>query len=231
MIFEIRARLDGAIALTGDGALTRDFGRAHALAKELVVTYDLAISHELALSCDFAVAHEVDLARARGLARALACASDQAFALAVAVAGDQALALALSHALARTVAGATRLAWYGYGASEDFQRLVDAVNDAHEQAIALQTAASTETKHARQTQERAYVAVSWTATRMAAWSVRMLPLADRARYDEEFRGELCDLAAAGTARRDQFWHAVRLLTHAVQLRVEVEKARSRRAVS
>jgi DNA-binding CsgD family transcriptional regulator len=53
---------------------------------------------------------------------------------------------------------------------------------------------------------------------VAAW---LLPAGERARYGEEYRSELHDLAAAGAGRRQQLGYAVRLLVRAAPLRVAV----------
>ncbi len=75
------------------------------------------------------------------------------------------------------------------------------------------------------------VVVAGAAARVATWAVRILPVADRARYGEEFRGELWELAAAGGGRRQQFRHAVVLLFHGPRLRGELKACHARRAVS
>lgn len=100
------------------------------------------------------------------------------------------------------------------------------------QCVATSRAANLGVASASSSQYWASVPVSGTASRVAAWSTRILPCVDRARYREEFQGELYELAETGAARRAQLWYTLRLLTRAWQLRVEVKKAaRSRRAVS
>lgn len=111
------------------------------------------------------------------------------------------------------------------------QELVERVKAALARMVELETYLSAEGKVAGSSRERSNVAVSRAAARVAAWSVRVLPSADRPRYDEEFRRELQDLADTDAGRRAQFRHAVRLLNRAVSLRRAVMKARSRRAVS
>ena len=51
---------------------------------------------------------------------------------------------------------------------------------------------------------------------VAAW---LLPAGERARYGEEYRSELHDLAAAGAGRRQQLGYAIRLLVRAMPLRL------------
>ena len=47
------------------------------------------------------------------------------------------------------------------------------------------------------------------AWRLAGAATRLLPARERARYAEEFRSELWELAAAGTSRRTQQAYAAR----------------------
>jgi hypothetical protein len=60
----------------------------------------------------------------------------------------------------------------------------------------------------------------------ASW---LLPAALRARYGEEYRSELWDLAAAGAGRRQQLGYALRQFRCAVPLRFAVLSPRHRRA--
>lgn len=70
-----------------------------------------------------------------------------------------------------------------------------------------------------------------TPARLAGVAARLLPEGARARYAEEYRGELVELAAAGAGRRNQFGYALRLLTRAPLLRAELRTASRHRMVS
>jgi DNA-binding CsgD family transcriptional regulator len=63
---------------------------------------------------------------------------------------------------------------------------------------------------------------------VAAW---LLPAGERARYGEEYRSELHELATAGAGRRQQLGYAVRLLVRAAPLRVAVLAPRHGKASS
>ena len=63
--------------------------------------------------------------------------------------------------------------------------------------------------------------VAPSAGRLAAVAAWLLPAGERARYGEEYRSELHDLAGAGAGRRQQLAYAVRLLVRAMPLRLAV----------
>jgi hypothetical protein len=65
--------------------------------------------------------------------------------------------------------------------------------------------------------------------RVAGTAARLLPARDRARYAEEYRSELFELAAAGEPRRRQALYALRLLRTAPALRLELRAPRRRKA--
>jgi hypothetical protein len=67
------------------------------------------------------------------------------------------------------------------------------------------------------------------AGRLLAAAARLLPAGDRARYAEEFRSELAELAAAGAGRRRQLAHAARVARSAPQLRAGLRAPRRRKA--
>ena len=67
------------------------------------------------------------------------------------------------------------------------------------------------------------------AGRLTRTVLRVLPPADRPRYDEEFRSEVYELAAAGASRWAQLAYAVRLLDRAWVLRAELREVAVRRA--
>jgi hypothetical protein len=62
------------------------------------------------------------------------------------------------------------------------------------------------------------------AVRLARVSVRVLPTEHQARYDEEWRAELHDLAAEGASWFGQLLYALRLLDRAWVLRAELKAA-------
>jgi hypothetical protein len=70
-------------------------------------------------------------------------------------------------------------------------------------------------------QKQPTVRVAALAVRAAAAATRLLPAADRARYDDEYRSELWDLAAAGAGRRQQILCALRQLYATVPLRFAI----------
>jgi hypothetical protein len=76
---------------------------------------------------------------------------------------------------------------------------------------------------------RPAVRLAAPAVRLAAAAVRLLPATDRARYGEEFRNELRELAAAGAGRRQQIGYALRQFRCAVPLRLAVRVPRRRKA--
>lgn len=116
-------------------------------------------------------------------------------------------------------------------AQADIRELRSAVRVAQQRVIALRAALPAESADAAPGQEQSRITVFRPSVCLAAWSARLLPPADRPRYDEEFRNELYDLAAAGAARRAQVGHAVLLLACAWRLRGELRRPRTNRAVS
>lgn len=69
-----------------------------------------------------------------------------------------------------------------------------------------------------------------TARRLVAAAARMLPAGDRARYAEEFRSELAEIALAGGGRAAQLGYAARQLMSSVRLRADLKAPRRRSAV-
>jgi hypothetical protein len=63
--------------------------------------------------------------------------------------------------------------------------------------------------------QREATRVTPTAGRLLATAARLLPAVDRARYAEEFRSELWDIARAGAARRGQLRYACQQLVSAL----------------
>ena len=56
---------------------------------------------------------------------------------------------------------------------------------------------------------------TWPASRLAGVASLLLPIADRARYSEEYRSELWDLAQAGAGRIRQLLYALRQIRNAL----------------
>jgi hypothetical protein len=71
--------------------------------------------------------------------------------------------------------------------------------------------------------------VAAPAGMMAAAAARVLPARDRARYAEEYRSELWELASSGDPFRRQLAYALRLLRSAILLRSELHVPRKRKA--
>lgn len=67
-----------------------------------------------------------------------------------------------------------------------------------------------------------------TARRLVTIAASLLPDKDRARFCEEYRSELWDLASAGATRRRQLGYAFRQLLRTVPLRAAVLSPRRRR---
>jgi len=221
--------------------LAADLHNVHGLALErdlgLVINNGRALANDLADAQDLArIVHgDRDLihairdacARAYVLATGLADARDRDRATRAVVVdpgltADRALAGARAYADARDLARRT---------ASDLARDLTVARDranglAGDRAVARDRAdaVSTEIKE-RDDQARPArpaVRVAWTAA-------GLLPRPDRMRYDLEYRSELEDMAAAGAGRRQQLWHAARLLSRSPLLRVELAGARRRQA--
>ena len=67
------------------------------------------------------------------------------------------------------------------------------------------------------------------ARRLVAVAARHLPAAERARYSEEFRSELAEIARAGGGRRAQLAYGARQVMSAVRLRAALRSPRQRSA--
>jgi DNA-binding NarL/FixJ family response regulator len=81
----------------------------------------------------------------------------------------------------------------------------------------------------RITEKRRVVPMATPAVGVAAAATRLLPAAERARYGEEYRSELWELAATGAGRRQQIRCAMSQLRCAVPLRFAVLAPRRRKA--
>jgi hypothetical protein len=69
-----------------------------------------------------------------------------------------------------------------------------------------------------------------SAARLLSFAARFLPAGDQARYKEEFRSELWDLAAAGAGSRAQLIYAIRQASSVLRLRLELRSPRGQGAV-
>ncbi len=67
------------------------------------------------------------------------------------------------------------------------------------------------------------------ARRLADIAARVLPAAHRARYRDEYRSELHDIAATGASWWQQVAYAVRLLDRSWELRYELRRSAARRS--
>ncbi len=68
------------------------------------------------------------------------------------------------------------------------------------------------------------------AGRLLAVAARLLPAGDRARYAEEFRSELAEIARAGAGHRRLLAYAARVVLSARRLRADLRVPRRRGAV-
>ena len=71
--------------------------------------------------------------------------------------------------------------------------------------------------------------VAPSAGRLLTAAAKLLPAADRARYAEEYRSELWEIAHAGQPRRRQLHYASRQLVSSWRLRAELRVPRPRKA--
>jgi hypothetical protein len=68
------------------------------------------------------------------------------------------------------------------------------------------------------------------ARRLLAAAARLLPASDRARYAEEFRSELTEIARSGAGRGPQLAYAARVVMSARRLHADLRAPRRRGAV-
>jgi hypothetical protein len=195
-------------AVTKIQANVRDLGPDSTLGVGLgqALTSDLNLARTLADTCGREI---LDLGRALTRANALArdlgatgvLASDSAFSDS---APDPDLDLALD--LARDLARAHGLA-----------------ND-----LALALAHNLDSAHAVRKQ-RGAGRVTPLAGRLLAAAAHLLPAGDRARYAEEFRSELAEIARVKARRRPQLAYAARQVASAWRLRADLRAPRARKA--
>lgn len=221
--------------LASDLAHARDLTHARDLARELASDIDRALALAKTRSRDLGDALDrtldlihpqgVDLARSfdrtLNLIRTLNLAHAQAQALDLAPTVDRVLdrALDIDHTLdlARDISHTID----GDGES-DIARLADVVQRlfAAGRLLVNRPASAARTRR---------VGTARLAGRVADLATRVLPPQHRARYGEEYRSELYELAAAGITRRGQLTYAIRLLDRAWVLRAELREAVGRRA--
>ena len=167
-----------------------------------------ALARDLVLALDHARFIALDRPRAR--ARAL----DRAHARALDLVGT--LDLGRARALARNLAFARARALDRDHAPvlhvRDRGRALDrALDHAHGCAVALVSALDHDRTFGRSRARREAGRVAYSAARLLVGAARLLPAADRARYAEEYRSELWELARAGAGRPGQLGYALRQL--------------------
>jgi hypothetical protein len=188
---------------------------ANELARNLAHTHDLPQDDSLADE----LAHAHDLAREIARANAFAGGSVTIHNHAVRLADElaQARDLARTHDLAHDLTP-----------THDLARAVadagDKANKLREKLCPLELVTPDSSAPAR-----CQITVVPVAGRIAHVAARILPPADRARYCDEYRSELYELAAAGAWRWGQLMYAVRLLDRAWVLRAELRVTVMRQA--
>jgi hypothetical protein len=231
---------DSASAL--DRELVRELDLAHDL--EFARPHHLDLAHHLARDLDLARdlvgdldrvlsgVHDIALAGdlVGDLARTLVSAYDLASALGGDFASTRAYARDLAHArdLARDLSiGSVN----NLGSARARARVSDLVSDldgACNIAHALTRTLARDSSRAGQGQRGAR-RVAPLAGRLLTAVARLLPARDQARYAEEFRSELAEIARAGAGRRRQLAYAARVVLSALRLRADLRAPRRRRA--
>ncbi len=185
-------------ALDFDRALAHDFALAHVRARAIARILDPARASDPALN----LAHDPDSSRALDLARDLALALDHArarscaFNLALDRSPSRSLDLVLDHDLARAIDDAQDL-------TRDLDRALNFAGLWARAGVAGCT---------RSTSDRG-------TQRLITLAVRLLPVAQRTRYREEFGFELVELPC-----QQRWGYALRVLTHAWELRKALVEA-------
>lgn len=104
--------------------------------------------------------------------------------------------------------------------------LVRGLQRAHEKALDLHKVSRT--VETAPVQQHPAVSVALSAHRLLVAAAWLLPPADRARYAEEYRSELWEIACLNARRREQIIYALRQVTRAAPLRGAVLAPRKRR---
>ena len=220
--------LDLARTLSSDLIGEDPFNRARRLDLDLDCTRALNRALDLARDLDHALTRALKRARrldhARGLADGLELAHSRARDLARDLDGldraiyfDLGLVHNLANCLTRDLLGTRKYA-------ESLVRMMDetAARDRSKQQQSLPL--GTESRKGAPGR-----GVAPTARRLAAVAAWLLPGDKRARYGEEYRSELHDLAVGGAGRRQQLGYAIRLLAGALPLWVAVLAPRKGKA--
>lgn len=219
--------LSSASALAAAEALASDVDHASALAAALASRTSLELVGTRSLARDIDVVlvrgRELASALAREVASARACADASARAAAEArtIAGGADIDaeadienLAAAEAAAEALAAGEGLA----GALATARDLATALMLTVDQVAELSGSERSVPPSAGSRRRVKARRVAPSACRLAAAAAWLLPARDQARYSEEWRSELHDLAAAGAGRHRQLGYAVRLLVRAVPLR-------------
>lgn len=215
--------------------LDRTLDRGRALVHALDFVHDINFVLDLARAFDRD--RDLDLARdlarirnldhARALDRDLARALDRALARARARAFDLSLALALVRDLAFARDLAARAD--AFGLVRDCDVALHVARDLVVVIGATGSSADSATKAPVVADARSEPKPVRSALKMLTTAIRILPAGDRWRYDEELRGELYVLAAAGATRLVQLRYAVRQVDRAFELRAELRRPARRGA--
>jgi hypothetical protein len=218
--------LDRARDLARAGNLTRELGLGLARALELDrdLNLDIATARGILADLDRALSRDLALASASGLDHTLGRDLDLDLALgrdlelALALASDLDIASTRAPTFDRDLASArTRARSLAY----ELQLLRDRVAELER----TQWTVPPGPRSAKPAQTRP---VALSARRLAVAAAWLLPAGDRARYGEEYRSELWDLAHAGAGRRQQVGYAFRQFVRAVPMRQAVLAPRGKR---
>jgi hypothetical protein len=208
--------LDRALDLARAGDLTRDLGLglSRALALDRDLNLDIATACGLLADLDHALSRDPALASASGLDRALSRDLD----LALALADGLDLATTRAPTFDRDLVSARTRA-------RSLARELELLRDQVAQGDGTHWTAPPRRRPGKPIQVRP-VAVS--ARRLAVAAAWLLPAGDRARYGEEYRSELWDLAHAGAGCGQQLRYAFRQFVRAVPVRQAVLAPRGKR---
>jgi hypothetical protein len=218
-------------ALRRDLVRARIPRRANGLARDLVVAYNRDLARVRAVDLDYALDldHAVDSARAIHRAIDYVCGFGQFDRSAdLALRRELDSARDLAHALGRDL---NRCCLDSTLAAHHRRALDRANNRARVLARDLDRTCDRARARANGCGQPGARRVAPSARRLAVAAARLLPAPERARYDEEFRSELWEIAQAGGRRREQLAYAVRQLVAARPLRAGLRVPRRRGAAS
>lgn len=142
-----------------------------------------------------------------------------------------ALARDLDHIRARAQqqASSATEAVYHVPGRDPVSAVCSAIIEARDLAVNLANDLSHTVDLAAQVAERKARGVAASAAGLVTAATWLLPAADKARYRDEYRSELWDLARSGEGRLRQFRYALRQLCHAVPMGVALRSPRRRGA--